>query len=466
MSNISLYSLGATEEVTGSKHILEINGQSYMIDCGAWQGNAYADERNSNFTFPVDKLNSVILTHAHFDHCGLITKLVKDGYAGKIYSTPATRDLASIVMLDSAKIQSTEKVQSYNEEDCLNALSHFRCAVYEKEKKLNDNFKITFYDAGHILGSSMVDISIPKYTSFLGKIFHSEKNNRMHILFTGDLGRENNPICHPPATNMPAPDYMVLESTYGNKTHESIDTVYQELAYTINRTIERGGKVIIPSFAIERAQELIYFIKNLMKQEKIPRIPVYIDSPMAGNATGVFNAHPECFNETIRAEFLAKGKNPFSVRTLKFISDSTESKRIAKSKKPCIVIAANGMCEAGRIINHLKENLDDEKNTILIVGYMGENTLGRKILNKEETLIIDKKEVHLKAEVQKINAFSAHADYKEITAWLKKVDTSKLKKIFLVHGEKDAQAYLQDYLKNNGYPNVEIVKANGIYHLK
>lgn len=466
MSNIYVSSLGACEEVTGSKHILEINGLPYMIDCGAWQGNSKADQKNREFTFPVDKLQAVFATHAHFDHVGLLPKLVKDGYEGKIYSTPATRDLASIVMLDSAKIQQNEKGEPYyNEKDCIDAMSHFRCAVYGKEKKLNDNFKFTFYNAGHILGSSMVDISVPRYTNFFSKLFLGRKNNRMHILFTGDLGRENNPICNPPETDIPAPDYIYLESTYGNKTHESIDTVYQELSYVINRTIERGGKVIIPSFAIERAQELIYFIKVLMNQNKIPRVPVYIDSPMASNAVGVFNIHPECYNNTIKNEFLSKGKNPFSVRTLKFVDGFEESQKIAKSKKPAIIIAANGMCEAGRILTHLKHGVENPNNTILIVGYMVENTLGRKILNKEEKLIIDKKECKLKAEVQRINAFSAHADYKEILKWLYKIDTSNLKKIFLVHGEKDSQKHLAEFLRSNGYKNVQIVKSGEVYKL-
>ena len=466
MSNIYTYSLGATEEVTGSKHLLEINGQTYMIDCGMWQGNSYADKKNREFTFPVDKLQAVFLTHAHADHCALLPKLVKDGYTGKIYSTPATRDLSSIVMLDSARIQQYEKGGIYYEEkDCIETMNHFRCSVYGKEKKINDNFKITFYDAGHILGSSMIDVSIPKYTNFFSKLVHKKADNRMHILFTGDLGRANNPICKAPETKIPAPDYIYLESTYGGKTHESIDTVYQELAYVINRTIERSGKVIIPSFAIERAQELIYFIKVLMNQEKIPRVPVYIDSPMASNATGVFNIHPECFNDTIKNDFLSKGRNPFSVRTLKFVNDFEESVKIAKTKKPAIIIAANGMCEAGRIINHLKYGIENPNNTILIVGYMSENTLGRKILNKEEKLIIDKKECTLKAEVQKINAFSAHADYKEMVEWLNKIDTSKLKKIFLVHGEKEPQKHLLEYLKSNGYKNVQIVKDGETYKL-
>lgn len=457
--SVLAYSLGAVKEVSGSKHFLEINGQTYEIDCGAWQGNAYADERNRNFQFPADRIQSVFITHAHFDHIGLLPKLVKDEYKGNIYSTPATRDLASIIMLDSAKIQSYEKSGPiYSEKDVIGTMNHFRCTVYEKEKTINNNLSITFYDAGHILGSSMIDVKIKRK----GLLF---KKNDLHILYTGDLGRENNPICNPPATNMPAPDYVFMESTYGNRTHESIETVYQELAYIVNRTIERGGKVIIPSFAVERAQEIIYFLKVLMRDNKIPRIPVYVDSPMASNATGVFNIHPECFNDTIKNEFIANGKNPFSVRTLKFISDYSESVAIAKSKKPSIVISAQGMIEAGRIINHVKYGIENPNNTILIVGYMGENTTGRKILDKKEKIILDKKEYNLKCEVQKINSFSAHCDYNEALEWLKKIDTSKLKKIFLVHGENDAQIFFKQFLEQNGY-KVEIVENGVIYNLK
>ena len=452
---IYAFSRGACNEVTGSKHYIEFNKKIYEIDCGAFQGGKDPEKRNreSELIQP----DAVILTHAHYDHSGLLPRLVKEGYAGKVYSTPATRDLTSVILMDSAKIQAHEKGDpAYEEKDCLEAMNHFSCFMYGKHKIIDDNLKVTFYNAGHILGSAMVDLQFTK-KKFL-------KKEEVHILYTGDIGRESNPLVNPPATDMPAPKYIFLESTYGNKTHESMDKVYNELQYIINRTIERGGKVLIPSFAVERAQEIIYFIKNLMADGKIPKIPVYVDSPMAVNATGVFSIHSECFNDKIKNDFMAKGKNPFSVRSLKTISNYKDSLSLAKSKKPAIVISAQGMCEAGRIINHIKHGIENPDNTILLVGYMCEGTLGRKILDKEETVEIDGENFKLKAEVHKIDAFSAHADYKEIIDWLSKVDTSKLKKIFLVHGEKDAQVNLSKVLTENGYAN-EIVKEDTKYKL-
>lgn len=453
MKNITAYSLGAVEEVTGSKHYIEYNGKTYEIDCGAFQGGKSPEERNATSELP--QPDAVILTHAHYDHCGLLPRLVKEGYKGKIYSTPATRDLTSVILMDSAKIQAHEKgTPAYEEKDCISTMDHFSCFMYGKHKIINDDMTLTFYNAGHILGSAMADLMIKRRGFF--------KREETHILYTGDIGRESNPLVNPPATDIPAPKYIFLESTYGNKTHESMDKVYNELQYIINRTVERGGKVIIPSFAVERAQEIIYFIKNLMADGKIPKIPVYVDSPMAVNATGVFSIHSECFNDKIKDGFMAKGKNPFSVKSLKVISGYKESLTIAKSKKPAIIISAQGMCEAGRIINHIKHGIENPNNTILLVGYMCEGTLGRKILDKEETVQIDGEDFKLKAEVHKIDAFSAHADYKEILDWLSKIDTSKLKKIFLVHGDEDAQNNLSKVLTDKGYNN-EIVRKDTKY---
>jgi metallo-beta-lactamase family protein len=264
---------------------------------------------------------------------------------------------------------------------------------------------------------------------------------------------------------MPAPDYIVLESTYGNRTHQDQGVALKEFANIINRTVERGGKVIIPTFAIERAQELIFHLKTLMNEEKIPRLPVYVDSPMAVNATGVFNIHPECFNSNIQDQFISKGKNPFSVSSLHCVQDFKESLEVARSRKPCIILAANGMCESGRIINHLKYGVSNSRNTILIVGYQGEHTLGRDILEKEPVLTIEDDQYKLNAEVQSLSAFSSHGDFQEQLNWLKQVDTSKLKKIFIVHGDAEAQEFLKSYLTTSGYKNIEIIRNGVTYNL-
>lgn len=460
--DVKAYALGAAEEVTGSSLILETGKTKLMVDCGAFQG-VEAFEKNKQKEIPTD-IDAMALTHCHYDHSGLLPILVKKGYGGKIYGTPATRDLTSIVLMDSSKVQQVEKKIIYKEKDAMDAIDRFSCLQYEKEKQVSEDLSFTFYNAGHVLGSSMVDITVPGNTGFFAKLFHKD-SEKSHILCAWDMGRESNPLVNPPATNMPAPEYIFLESTYGDKTHESLETVYQELIYVINRTIERGGKILIPSFAIERAQEIIFFIKTLMADKKIPRIPIFVDSPMASAATGIFSIHPECFNSNIIDNFLTQGKNPFSVKSLKFVSSHKESIEISKSKKPSIIIAANGMCEAGRILNHLKTGIENPNNTILMVGYMAEETLGRKILQKAEKVTIDGKEYSLKAEVQRINAFSAHADYVEMVDWLKKIDTSKLKKIFLVHGEKEPQEFFINYLKKNGF-NAEAIKKDTVYNLR
>lgn len=462
--SITFKTYQSSDEVTGSKHYLKIKDKYIVIDYGMWQGSQDIELKNKEFECPVpiNEIETVILTHAHADHCALLPKLIKEGYSGKIRSTPATRDLTSIVMLDSAKIQSnTSSTPIYREEDVITTINQFRCHFYHKNKRINDNVEVTFYDAGHILGSALVDIAI-KRTKILDRIF---KKKPLHVLFTGDLGRDCNPITNPPETNFPAPNYIVLESTYGNRTHSSSGVALKEFANIINRTIEREGKIIIPAFAIERSQEIIYHLKTLMKEEIIPRIPVYVDSPMAINATGVFNIHPECFNQKIRDEFISKGKNPFSVSSLHCVNDSAESIKIAKSKKPCIIVAASGMCEGGRILNHLKYNVESSRNTILIVGYVGEHTLGKEIAEKNPIINIQGKEYKLNAEVHSLSAFSSHSDFNETVNWLSKVDTSKLKKIFLVHGDKEARESLQQILVSKGYKNVEIMQANKDYEI-
>lgn len=515
---VKCYSLGAAQEVTGSKHIIEIDGRSFMIDCGAFQGTrAVADEKNRNFDFAADKIESVILTHAHFDHCGLLPVLTKNGYKGNIYATPATRDLANIVMMDSARIQARDaeflakqakkKGEKFNwhplfaEADCVKAANQIVSLGYNRKMFISPDIQLEFYDAGHILGSSLACLTITgqrknpltgKTASsgmgggrrFWHRLFGSGKaekvstpvegeaalrgapSDEIRVLYTGDLGRVGKPIIKNPATNVPAPDYIFLESTYGNRLHEDPGVALDDLAEVVKKAVANKGKIIIPSFAIERAQELVYYLHLLVDQKRIPHIPIYVDSPMAVNATGIFQLHPECYDEETTETFLENHKNPFGFNDLTFVQSVDESKALNKKQGPMIIISADGMCEAGRVLYHLANNINDPRNIILIVGYMSENTLGRRILDgaKEVSILGDR--YNVKAAVEKINAFSAHADYNEMTEWLNTIDTSRLKKIFLVHGEKDAQAYFQDHLKKNGYKNVEIVEYGKVYDIE
>lgn len=543
--SVICYSLGAAEEVTGSKHIFEIDGRAFMIDCGAFQGKrAVADQKNRNFEISIDKIETVILTHAHYDHCGLLPLLAKKGYNGNIYATPATRDLADLIIMDSARIQSRDaeylRKQAakkgekftwqplYTESDCIKAENQIITLGYNRKMYIAPDVELEFFDAGHILGSAFAYISIKgqrgkekalfdtKKAGLWNRLFgwktHGQKKplesmdksvktleerraatdrrratpeeqknytgeerrsgfdrregrDEIRILYTGDLGRKSKPIIRDPSTNLPPPDYIFLESTYGNRKHEGTESAMDELRKVVRRAIDRKGKVIIPAFAIGRTQELIYYLHLLVDQKKIPQIPIYIDSPMAVNATSIFQIHPECYSREIEQAFLDHHKNPFGFASLNLITSVDESKKLNTKPGPMIIISADGMCEAGRVVHHLANGISDPKNTVLIVGYMAENTLGRKIRDGEKEVKIMDEWYKVNAHVETINAFSAHADYEEELEWLSKVDTSRLKKIFLVHGEKDAQSYLTDQLKTHGYKDVQVVRYGETYSL-
>ncbi len=481
---IKLYSLGAAQEVTGSKHVIEIDGRSIMVDCGAFQGKRKeSDEKNRNFKFDHDGLEAVVLTHAHFDHCGLLPVLVKHGYQGNIYATPATRDLANLVMMDSARIQARDAEflakqaakrgekftwrPIYNEEDCTKAANQIVTVSYNRKMYIAPDVQLEFFDAGHILGSSFAYFTIKGLHGNITapSALRAGNGNEVRILYTGDLGRCEKPIIRDPATDLPAPDYIFLESTYGNRKHEGNEFAMHELERVVHHAVEKKGKILIPTFAIERAQELVYYLHLLTDKGRIPSIPIYVDSPMATSATGIFGVHPECYDEETKEAFLRHHKNPFGFGALTFINSVEESKLLNKKEGPMIILSADGMCEAGRILHHLANGIGDPRNTVLIVGYMAENTLGRRIRDGKKDVKIMGDWYHVNADVELIDAFSAHADYEEITEWLDCLDKSRLKQIFLVHGEPDAQAFLTNYLAEHGYANVTTVKYDEVYEL-
>ncbi len=467
---ISIYSLGAAGEVTGSKHILDVSGDLYLIDCGAFQGKrAEADAKNREFNVPCDKLKAVVLTHGHYDHCGLIPLLAVHGYEGVIYSTPATRDIANLVMMDSARIQARDaeylgkqavkKGEVFNwsplfcEADVIQVLNQFVTISYRRPTWLSQDVCLEFFDAGHILGSAMAVFTIIE-----------EDGKKTKIAFTGDLGRKGKAIIRDPDV-LPEVDYMVLESTYGDRLHESRDNALSILEAKVKRLKKTRGKMIIPSFAVERTQELVYYFHLLVDKGAIPDIPIYVDSPMAVNATTIFQTHPECYDEHTYQAFIKHHKNPFGFNSLKFITSVDESKELNNMEGPMIIISADGMCEFGRVVHHLYNNIEKNSTIVLLVGFMAQETLGRRLSEGMREVKILGDRLKVRAEVLQINAFSAHADYKEILSWLSDCDTSSLKGIFLVHGEKHSQLHLQEYLEKNNYKNVKIVKYGEDYHL-
>jgi metallo-beta-lactamase family protein len=465
---IKFFSHGACVEVTGSKHFLEIDGRLLQIDCGMFQGRRdEAYQKNRQLPFDARAVQALILTHAHFDHSGALPILVKNGFKGNIHSTSATRDITQIILLDSAYIQKKdyeilqEKAAKYPErnltayeplysaEEAVQPLRHFVTSDYRRPFRPLDGVEAEFFDAGHILGSAMLYLTI---------------QDRLSIGFSGDLGRRGLPIIRDPEI-MPPMDYLVLEGTYGNRLHKSIGMAQEELAQIIHKASSRRGKIIIPAFTIERTQEIIYLIHVLQQEGKIPVLPIFIDSPMAVNATAIFKVHPECFDDEMLARFTTANIDPFGFDNIRYVVSTQESKEINNFAGPAIIISASGMAESGRILHHLSRHIENPANIVAIVGFMAENTLGRRLVERAREIKIFGRAYKVNAEIATLNAFSAHADYAETCAWLKGHDLKRLKKVFLVHGEDEALANLKTEVLRLGIPKVEIVRYGDNFEL-
>ena len=456
--------IGAAREVTGSKHLITTNeGKHILLDCGMFQGKGMeTDGMNRNLGFDPANIDYLILSHAHIDHSGLIPYMYKGGFRGSVICTNATRDLCSIMLADSAHIQELD-VQRFNEKrakqglfpveplystsDAEESLKLFISVAYDRRFYINDKINVKFTNTGHMLGSAVVNLEL------------IENGEKVHLAYTGDIGRQHNRILHPP-TAFPQCDYLITESTYGDRLHpEDSESEDDLLKIVIETCVINKGKLIIPSFAIGRTQEIVYVLNDLFNKHKLPKIDVFVDSPLAVNATEIFRMHLDCMNDDVKA-VMKYDSDPFGFNSLHYIKKLEESKALNNYNKPCIIISASGMLEAGRIKHHVSNNITDKRNTILIVGYCTPTSLGARIQELGlRKISIFGKEHAVRARIAKIEAFSGHGDYNEMKSFLKCQDCSQIKRTFLVHGEFETQKYYQNELLKLGFKNIEIPQS-------
>jgi metallo-beta-lactamase family protein len=451
--------VGAAQTVTGSKHLIRTKHATVLLDCGMFQGRRRESlEHNQQLGFDPGSLDAVVLSHAHIDHSGALPMLIKQGYEGSIYTTPATRDLCAVMLEDAAMIQAADAryvnkaidrdgadmdhVEAlYSLDDVVRTLQQVVGVPYHRSMVIAPGISISFHDAGHVLGSAVTVLDV------------DDDGVHKRIVFTGDLGRKKMPILRDPEV-MDGAHALISESTYGDRLHKPIGAMEDELAAVMERTYKRGGKVIIPSFALERAQEVLYAIRALRKQGRMPPMAVFVDSPLTVKITDIFKLHPECYDAETRA-LIQSNDSPFDFQALRYVSDKEESKALDASNEPSVIISASGMCEAGRVVHHLKATIEDDKNTICIVGFQAQHTLGRRIVERRKRVKIFGVERDLRAEVAVLNGFSAHADQQDLVEYAVALkERGPLKHVALVHGEPQAQAVLTGKLKERGMPDV------------
>jgi len=460
---------GAARTVTGSKHLITLkNNTQILLDCGLFQGmGRVTDKLNDYFGFDPKQVTYLVLSHAHIDHCGLLPKLVADGFSGKIFCTAATMDLGRILMMDSAKIQMQDAEFSnrrlregeemeealYTEEDVTKTLSQMKIVEYEEDFEIDENISLKFTDAGHILGSAAVHLSI------------KEDGEIKRITFSGDVGRYGDLLLKSPQKFDQA-DYILMESTYGDSLHKDLDPIEDMLLEIINDTCNvKRGKVIIPAFSVGRTQELLYALNGLELKGKLPDLQYYVDSPLSSKATEILKNHPEVYNNGVK-RVMKVDFDVFSFKGLRFVESVEESQSLNDDPRPCVIISASGMAEAGRVKHHIRNNIGNTKNTILMVGYCEPNSLGGRLLAGEKVVEIFRDEYDVKADIRSIKSMSAHGDYEDLLHFLACQDPEKVRQLFLVHGEYDVQQNFATRLKDSGYKHVAIPSFHQEFELE
>lgn len=462
--------IGATDGVTGSKHlILTEKGKQVLLDCGLYQGmGKETDALNRHLGLNPANIEAVILSHGHIDHCGNLPTLVKQGFNGKIYCTPATFDVCSILLLDSAHIHESDVLfinkrrkkngeppikPLYTVHEAEKCLKHFKAVSFETDFHINDEISFRFSENGHIIGSAAVTITA------------NEGDKITTLTFTGDIGRYADPLLKAPGT-FPQADYIICESTYGNRLHEPLGDSESKLLEVLRSTcVGNHGKLIIPAFSLGRTQEILFLFDKLKNKGALPEVKIFVDSPLSTKATDVVRKHLESFNEELRT-YMKKDPEPFGFENLKYIQDAEESKALNELREPCVIISASGMADAGRVKHHIANTIGHAKNTILLTGYCAPNTLGAKLMRGEKQVHIFGDFFDVKARIESILSLSAHADYSEILKYLSCQDKAKIKKIFLVHGETDAKVALKEKFLAEGYKDVSIPVKGESYQLE
>lgn len=447
---MSLRFLGAAGNVTGSRHLLEANGIRILVDCGLYQERQFRSRNWEPFAVAPESINAVLLTHAHLDHCGFLPKLVKDGFSGRIYCTPATAEIAKIILLDSAHLQEEDaeykrrrheregragpypEVPLYTTAEAEASFGLFSPVKYREVVPLGDGVEATFYDAGHVLGSAVIRAKVRR------------NGQERIIIFSGDIGRPDRPILSDP-TVFDEADYVLIESTYGDRVHQATEDINKQMAEVINSTKQAGGNILVPSFALERSQEILYYTNELLLADAIPRLMVFLDSPMAAKVTEVFKDHPELFDEEM-TELVSNKESPFNFPGLKVIETTNQSKAINQIRGTVMVIAGSGMCTGGRIKHHLVNNIHRPESTIMFVGYQAVGTLGRRLVQGEKEVRILGRMHPVKAGITQIRGFSAHADRDELFDWLGKLKKAP-RRLFVVHGEAESSQSFADYIR-------------------